>query len=175
MGRASSPSQTSLIMPGADPASTCSTPSALTIPLPQTSHVMSELHLLRELTGTDDMSMRRLVENWFSVQKSRWLYSMFLELDADEDGLLSADDFARVPVCRLSPLFVARLFEGDTTARPWSLGAIHQGDVPATGMLSQGRSLPRRVVLWRERPVLDGMQSTRQGRGGGRRVATGRS
>ena len=116
------------------------------------SPVTSELHLLRELGGADEASMRRLVENWFSVQKSRWLYSMFDDLDVDRDGLLSREEFARLPVCRLSPLFASRLFQEHATGR--RRGAYMTFRDFLTFLIAwEGRMTPRALAyFW---PVLD--------------------
>ena len=86
--------------------------------LPQGSiQVLDELHRLRDLTGTDEASMRRLVENWFSVEKSTWLHSIFRDLDEDGDGLIRASEFERFPLFQLSPLFVERLFQEHASGR----------------------------------------------------------
>ena len=91
------------------------------------SPVMAELHLLKELQGDDDASLRRLVENWFSLQKSRWLRGMFAELDSDNDGLLTEEEFSRVPVCRLSNLFVSRLMQERASGRAAVEGDHEEG------------------------------------------------
>ena len=51
--------------------------------------------------------------NWFSLASAIRIYRQFLDLDADQDGMLSADELSRYSegLMTLTPAFVSRLYE----------------------------------------------------------------
>ena len=51
--------------------------------------------------------------NWFSLASAIRIYRQFLDLDCDQDGMLSATELTRYSegLMTLTPAFVGRLFE----------------------------------------------------------------
>ncbi|CAN0189144.1 unnamed protein product, partial [Discosporangium mesarthrocarpum] len=72
-------------------------------------------------------------KSWFSAESSLRVYSEYLELDKDENGMLSKEELinyvgSRVPM-RLTPIFIQRIYEEINTypTQPLSEGCGDDG------------------------------------------------
>ncbi|CAF0972295.1 unnamed protein product [Adineta ricciae] len=64
------------------------------------------LELREEDADADDLEM-----NWFSCQSASKIYTRYLQLDKDHNGLLSRDELAKYNSGTLTPVFIARVFQ----------------------------------------------------------------
>ena len=76
------------------------------------------LHELLELRRPD-ITPRELRVNWFSLEHAEQLYLEYLELDQDQNGMLSSAELSnyRCPTVQLTPEFVDRIFQECHTYR----------------------------------------------------------
>ena len=79
------------------------------------------LHELLELRRAD-ISPRELRSNWFSLEHAEMLYLEYLELDADQNGMLSAAELANYRGGGLTQQFVQRVFQECHTYRNKDFG-----------------------------------------------------
>ena len=87
-----------------------------------TSPIMEELLELGMATGggATGTTAAELQSNWFSAESSLRVYSQYLELDKDQNGLLSKTELMNYvgterQSMRLTPAFIDRIFEEITT------------------------------------------------------------
>ena len=79
------------------------------------SPVFGELHELRQPEWDEDLP--RCQENWFSAHSSLRVYREYLELDIDQNGMLSQEELARYSNGTLTTLFVERIWQEYRTYR----------------------------------------------------------
>jgi Ca2+-binding EF-hand superfamily protein len=77
------------------------------------SPVMHELLELKRLDITSD----ELRHNWFSLAYAEMLYADYLELDEDQNGMLSAQELSRYRGGGLTGVFIERIFQECQTYR----------------------------------------------------------
>ena len=58
-----------------------------------------------------DITPEELRHNWFSLPYAEMLYADYLELDTDQNGLLSAIELSRYRGGGLTTAFVSRIFQ----------------------------------------------------------------
>ena len=80
------------------------------------------LHELLEMRRTDIMQ-EELRHNWFSLPYAEMLYADYLDLDADQNGMLSASELSRYRGSGLTTVFVQRIFQECQTYRNRETGA----------------------------------------------------
>ena len=73
-------------------------------------------HELLELKRAD-ISQEELRHNWFSLAYAEMLYADYLELDDDQNGMLSAQELSRYRGGGLTGVFIARIFQECQTYR----------------------------------------------------------
>ncbi|CAF2111505.1 unnamed protein product [Rotaria magnacalcarata] len=64
------------------------------------------LELREEDADPDDLE-----QNWFSCQSASKIYTRYLQLDKDHNGLLSRDELAKYNSSTLTPVFITRVFQ----------------------------------------------------------------
>ncbi|CAF0778963.1 unnamed protein product [Rotaria sordida] len=71
------------------------------------SGYLDKLLELRE----EDADVDDLEQNWFSCQSASKIYTRYLQLDKDHNGLLSRDELTKYNSSTLTPVFIARVFQ----------------------------------------------------------------
>ncbi|CAF3488248.1 unnamed protein product [Adineta steineri] len=71
------------------------------------SGYLDKLLELRE----EDADLDDLEQNWFSCQSASKIYTRYLQLDKDHNGLLSRDELAKYNSSTLTPVFITRVFQ----------------------------------------------------------------
>jgi serine/threonine-protein phosphatase 2A regulatory subunit B'' len=71
------------------------------------SPTLSELYELRD----PSYGVEHLASNWFSSESSQRVYSDFLKLDQDRNGMLSRKELARYRGGNLTKTFLDRVFQ----------------------------------------------------------------
>ncbi|CAF4966472.1 unnamed protein product, partial [Rotaria socialis] len=71
------------------------------------SGYLDKLLELRE----EDAEPDDLEQNWFSCQSASKIYTRYLQLDKDHNGLLSRDELAKYNSSTLTPVFIIRVFQ----------------------------------------------------------------
>ena len=82
------------------------------------SPILQELLDLRR----PDLSLDDLRTNWFSHESTAQIYDDYLQLDADQNGMLSAEELARYRGGGLTSVFVSRIFQECQTYRNVNTG-----------------------------------------------------
>lgn len=83
------------------------------------SPILPELYELRQDQPLEDSEAS---SNWFSVQSALKVYGMYLELDGDQNGMLSKAELGRYGSGMLTDVFVQRAFEEYQTYRDEQTG-----------------------------------------------------
>merc|ERR1712203_651687 len=83
------------------------------------SHLLQELY---ELRSEQPMSTSDQAENWFSMMSSLKVYGAYLELDTDQNGMLSKAELFRYGAGMLTDVFIDRVFEEYQTYRDSDTG-----------------------------------------------------
>ena len=86
-----------------DPRRTCK----ISIKDMLTSPVLEELLFLRDESFNEEADPR----NWFSAHNALRVYSQYLELDIDHNGMLSKRELAQYGTATLTDVFIDRIFE----------------------------------------------------------------
>jgi len=80
-------------------------------------------HELLELKRAD-ITQAELRHNWFSLAYAEMLYADYLELDEDQNGMLSAAELSRYRGGGLTSVFISRIFQECQTYRHQSTGQL---------------------------------------------------
>eukprot|EP00929_Paragymnodinium_shiwhaense_P113874 TRINITY_DN82168_c0_g1_i1.p1 TRINITY_DN82168_c0_g1~~TRINITY_DN82168_c0_g1_i1.p1 ORF type:complete len:475 (+),score=139.99 TRINITY_DN82168_c0_g1_i1:139-1563(+) len=83
------------------------------------SQILPELYELRQ---EQPLEASEAASNWFSMQSALRVYGAYLELDADQNGMLSKNELARFGSGMLSDVFIDRVFEEIQTYRDAETG-----------------------------------------------------
>merc|ERR1712187_1039017 len=83
------------------------------------SSILPELYELRQEQAMD---ASEVASNWFSMQSALKVYGAYLELDVDQNGMLSRTELSRYGHGMLSDVFIDRVFEEYQTYRDSETG-----------------------------------------------------
>lgn len=83
------------------------------------SQILYELYELRQEQPLD---REETASNWFSMQQALKVYGQYLELDQDQNGMLSKNELSRYGSQMLSDVFIDRVFEEYQTYRDCETG-----------------------------------------------------
>lgn len=83
------------------------------------SQILPELYELRQ---EQPLEASEAASNWFSVQSALKVYGAYLELDVDQNGMLSKGELGRFGSCMLTDVFIERVFEEYQTYRDAETG-----------------------------------------------------
>merc|ERR1712151_1233188 len=78
------------------------------------SRILPELYELRQ---EQPLAARDAESNWFSMQSALKVYGAYLELDVDQNGMLSKNELSRFGSGMLTDVFIDRVFEEYQTYR----------------------------------------------------------
>merc|ERR1712061_678832 len=68
------------------------------------------------------MEASEAASNWFSMQSALKVYGVYLELDVDQNGMLSKNELSRFGSGMLTDVFIDRVFEEYQTYRDAETG-----------------------------------------------------
>jgi len=80
------------------------------------------LHELYELRQEQPLEASEAASNWFSMQSALKVYGAYLELDEDQNGMLSKNELMRFGTGMLTDVFIDRVFEEYQTYRDGETG-----------------------------------------------------
>lgn len=83
------------------------------------SSILPELYELRQ---EQPLASTEFENNWFSMQSALRVYGAYLELDEDQNGMLSKKELSRFGSCMLTDVFIDRVFEEYQTYRDAETG-----------------------------------------------------
>merc|ERR1719191_494575 len=83
------------------------------------SQILPELYELRQ---EQPLEASEAASNWFSMQSALKVYGAYLELDVDQNGMLSKNELGRFGSCMLTDVFIDRVFEEYQTYRDAETG-----------------------------------------------------
>merc|ERR1719191_1488224 len=83
------------------------------------SQILPELYELRQ---EQPLEASEAASNWFSMQSALKVYGAYLELDVDQNGMLSRNELSRFGSSMLTDVFIDRVFEEYQTYRDSETG-----------------------------------------------------
>merc|ERR1712176_783758 len=83
------------------------------------SQILPELYELRQ---EQPLEASEAASNWFSMQSALKVYGAYLELDVDQNGMLSKNELSRFGSGMLTDVFIDRVFEEYQTYRDAETG-----------------------------------------------------
>merc|ERR1711988_294673 len=83
------------------------------------SQILPELYELRQ---EQPMEASEAASNWFSMQSALKVYGAYLELDVDQNGMLSKNELSRFGSGMLTDVFIDRVFDEIQTYRDAETG-----------------------------------------------------